>query len=276
MALRSFPLSDDALLELTGDDRTEWLQGQATNDVRLLKPRGRLSFLFCEPTGQLLAILEAWAFDDRIVMSTARERVSAVLDRVESMTILEDVAAREIPGAGLWLSDAPPEGPWLALPSGRTAEGGWDVWGAEADLRRLAEQAEPVDSEPLRIAAGVPKWGVDAGPRTLPAELGPAFERAHVSYAKGCYTGQEVLMRMHTRGHANRTWVGLVADEALVVGEPVFFSEREVGRVTSAAALPDQYLGAAMLRNEAAAEGTAVRVGGARAEVRTMPLVRTA
>ncbi len=88
-----FDLDDRAVLELTGDDCLEWLQGQATNDVRGLADGLSLSFCFCQPTGQLLAVVDAWAFEDRIVMSTARECVGAVLERVERMTILEDVAA---------------------------------------------------------------------------------------------------------------------------------------------------------------------------------------
>jgi folate-binding protein YgfZ len=246
---------DFGLIELRGDDRLEWLQGQATNDVAGLRPGGHVAFCLCEPTGQLLAVLDAWAFEDRIVLRTERERIPAVLERVETMTILEDVAARE--------TDDVPEA-------------------VREAAARLADP-DPERAEARRIASGVPRWGADMGPRTLPPELGPAFEAAHVSYRKGCYTGQEVLMRMHSRGHTNRTWVGLVADRPMRPGEPVVSEGKEVGRIASAspaaialdgAPAEPRYVAAATLRNEAASEGARVRVGGVEAEVRTMPMLR--
>ncbi len=247
-----------AAIELLGDDRLEWLQGQATNDVGSLKPGERVAFCFCEPTGQILAVIDAWAFDDRIVLVTERERASAVLERVERMTILEDVVAREAEN----------------IPAN-----------VREFLARFPKD-HPEASEASRIAAGVPRWGFDMGPRTLPPELGPTFEADHVSYRKGCYTGQEVLMRMHSRGHTNRTWVGLVADRPMTVGAEATLEGQEVGRVTSASsatlhsenpASPDAegatlYVAAATLRNEATSAGTTVLVGDVEATVRTMPI----
>ena len=231
-----------ALVELTGNDRLEWLQGQATNDLRGFTPGQSLSFCLCEPTGQLLAVLDAWAIENRILLTMACERVDAVLEHVERMTILEDVAARNLTAdyAGFAVrgndaeaavgSDFPlPKldadavygdsvgSPVFLLRSVHPL-GGWDVWipnGAEVAGRSLSNKTQVVsfdEEEALRIVAGIPAWGEDMGPRTLPPELGADFEARHISYTKGCYTGQEVLMRMHSRGHTNRTWVGLVGE----------------------------------------------------------------
>ena len=125
-------------------------------------------------------------------------------------------------------------------PSDRTGEGGWDVWASKSSLDAWREGFEILDPELSRILAGIPKWGAAVGPRTLPPELGPAFEASHVSYSKGCYTGQEVLMRIHSRGHTNRTWVGLVSDAPLCVGASVLYEDREVGRVSSASTRPTE------------------------------------
>ncbi|MFX6234584.1 tRNA-modifying protein YgfZ, partial [Acinetobacter baumannii] len=67
----------------------------------------------------------------------------------------------------------------------------------------------------LELRAGNPRLGGDTTQKTLPPELGPAFESRTVSYTKGCYMGQEVLMRIHSRGHTNRTWVCLTSAEPL-------------------------------------------------------------
>ncbi len=288
-------LREWSLLELTGDDRLEWLQGQATGDVRGLTPGNRRSFCLCEPTGQILAVLDAWALPDRIVMTTSRELAKAVLARVERMTIMEDVVAAERGWEGVSVQGPEaaqklegrldlPEGDagttvwegrevWL-LRSNRAPHGGWDVWSPAGT--GLAERFPTIAFEAYeaaRIVAGVPRWGVDMGPRTLPPELGPDFEARHVSYDKGCYTGQEVLMRMHSRGHTNKTWIGLVADSPLPVGAEVVHEGKPAGLVSSAAGPTELgFVGAATLRNEATQPGTCVLVGGVEAEVRRMPL----
>lgn len=283
---------------MTGEDRREWLQGQATNDLRALAAGQRTSFCFCEPTGQTLAVIDAWETGDRILLTTAADRAAAVLDRVERMTILEDVeacltdlqivsvqgpTASEDLGRLLDLSQTKSaygrSVAWVC-PSDRTGCGGWDVWLSPEESERLRAAfppALPQAVEIARIEAGIPAWGADVGPKTLPPELGDAFEARHVSYAKGCYTGQEVLMRMHSRGHTNKTWVGLVAAHPLALGEEVSLAGKVVGIVTSSAISP-RYgpIGAGMLRNEATEEGMQVQVGGVEAVVRRMPILRPA
>jgi folate-binding protein YgfZ len=131
-----------------------------------------------------------------------------------------------------------------------------------------------------RLEAGIPLYGADMNARTLPPEMGAQFEARHISYKKGCYTGQEVLMRIHSRGHTNRTWVGLLSDDPLEIGAPIAHSLRaDAGTVTSSVFSPDYgYLGAAMVRNELAFDGEMVKVrterGDVEAEVRRMPILR--
>ena len=291
-------------LELSGEDRKGWLQGQATNDVARLTDGNGRSFCFCEATGGLLAVFDAWALPDRIVMTTERARSSESLARVERMTIMEDVAARdlgdELVGFSIQgpmatkalaeLVELPALDAGLASYEGssallfradRTGFGGWDVWlprDAETARKTLLERFPTVALgavEAARIEAGIPRWDSDMGARTLPPELGTAFESRHVSYKKGCYTGQEVLMRMHSRGHTNKTWVGLVAEAAFKTGDEVVHRGKTVGIVGSAAPSPDYgMVGAATLRNEAAHPGEVVTIGGAEAEVRPMPILR--
>ncbi|RYG21157.1 hypothetical protein EON82_19310 [bacterium] len=294
--------SEWTCLELHGDDRLEWLQGQATNDVRGLTPGKSLSFCLCEPNGSLLAVLDAWALEDRILLTTARELEQAVLDRVERMTILEDVTAVvsskflvSIQGVGVdqalgELFELPSaeagtvrlqDGGVFALRSRRTSAGGWDLWADSTLANEIAQrfpEASVEDYEAERIVAGIPKWGVDMGPKTLAPELGPDFEARHISYQKGCYTGQEVLMRIHSRGHTNKTWVGLLASSPVPLGASVEHDGKSVGMVSSSAASPSSpgFIAAATLRNEAAQEGEQVTVGGVEATVRPFPLARDA
>jgi folate-binding protein YgfZ len=162
---------------------------------------------------------------------------------------------------GSALPDLPPRGNTpISLPS---AEGmlvrrpddspdGFDLWiradsalAARERLVRagvisLSEEA----AEILRVEAGQPAWGkeLDASVLLLEADMPDA-----VSYTKGCYVGQEIVARLHARGHANRALRGFVLghdaplphpSDTLHVPEDGPDAGREVGRITSAVASP--------------------------------------
>ena len=88
-----------------------------------------------------------------------------------------------------------------------------------------------------RIESGVPRWEREIDARILPAEAG--LDRTHVSFAKGCYPGQEPVARLHFRGHPNRGLRVLELDEWPDHDAPLLHDGREVGRVTSAARRAD-------------------------------------
>jgi folate-binding protein YgfZ len=100
------------------------------------------------------------------------------------------------------------------------------------------------------VDAGVPWLGAELDESVFPAEAG-VVERA-VSFTKGCYLGQETVARMHYRGHPNRQLRQLLFEgDAPAAGTPLRSGARDVGRVTSAAALPDgRVVGLGYVRRE--------------------------
>ena len=103
-----------------------------------------------------------------------------------------------------------------------------------------------------RIEAGTPLYNIDFGPESLPAESGVLSDR--VSFTKGCYLGQEIVARMHSRGHPKQCLVALRLDRVIndATGEPSLpgggaavldSSGAPVGAVTSSTVAP--MLGAA-------------------------------
>jgi tRNA-modifying protein YgfZ len=298
-----------ALIELTGEDRKGWLQGQVTNDVRQLDLGASYSFCVCEPTGQILSVCDVWSLPERFFLTCPIETVPALLKRFEQMVIMEDVRARDVtgeyelasiqgPAATAQLSELV-ELPKLdagvgslagtevyCLRSDRTGLGGWDIVvpkDATKSLKLLDKTFQPILAEAYEIArleAGIPRYGKDYDAKTLPPELGPAFEAKHISYSKGCYTGQEVLMRIHSRGHTNRRWMALYSDSPFQEGSTISHPRRpDAGKVTSAVLSPDfGYVGAAMLRREVAEDYETVRIEGpegvVEAETRLMPILR--
>jgi folate-binding protein YgfZ len=118
----------------------------------------------------------------------------------------------------------------------------------------ISEGARPVGlaaADIVRVEAGRPEWGIDMDDATIPQEAN--LESLHaISYTKGCYTGQEVVARVHFRGHVNRTLRGLLADHAIPPKATLVSNERaDVGDVRSSVVSPR--LGAialAMVRRE--------------------------
>ena len=90
--------------------------------------------------------------------------------------------------------------------------------------------------EQARIRAAVPRLGLDIGENTIPAEGGANLIEGSVSFTKGCYTGQELVARIDSRGgNVPRPLRVLIGEQALEIGGVVTFDGREAGVVTSAA-----------------------------------------
>jgi folate-binding protein YgfZ len=103
-----------------------------------------------------------------------------------------------------------------------------------------AEPAGLAASEVARVEAGRPEWGLDMDDTTIAQEAN--LDELHaISYTKGCYTGQEVVARVHFRGHVNRHLRGLRtagAEPPPTAAQLVDDSGRPVGEVRTAVASP--------------------------------------
>ena len=141
-------------------------------------------------------------------------------------------------------------------------------------------EADRAGLEVLRIRAGWPVMGVEIGPRTIPAELGPCLISKSVSFTKGCYTGQELVARIDSRGGNVPRPLRLIeiadagdADAGdLVAGAAVTVDGETVGEVTSAAFDPASDLTVALGPVHRRVEPpAAVAVAGCDATVRALP-----
>lgn len=303
--IADFPLR---FMAIHGEDRKAWLQGQLTNDLRELESGGSIAGCFCTPTGQLLAICRVWSLDGGYILGTHKGSFSAVAERFETHVVMEDVTAEpmdewapysvqgplatkclseflELPtlDAGLVAFDNH-EG--IALRADHSGLGGWDILvsrsfscAVESRLAKIGVITEE-SLNAAQVEAGIPQFGVDTDARTLPPELGEAFVAKSISYTKGCYTGQEVLMRIHSRGHTNRTWVGLICETMPSKGQPISVgSTTSAGHVTRTAYSPRfGPIAAGFLKNDFAHFGESVAIqtdsGPVQAEVRPMPILR--
>src|SRR5205823_14386242 len=119
-------------------------------------------------------------------------------------------------------------------------------------------------AEAIRIEAGVPRFGRDMDEDTIPLEAG--IETRAISFSKGCYVGQEVIIRVLHRGHGRvaRKLMGLriEGDAVPSAGAPVRDGAREIGRVTSSTRSPaaQQPIALAYLHRDFVTPGPTVSV----------------
>lgn len=125
----------------------------------------------------------------------------------------------------------------------------------------------------LRIEAGVPWFGYDFNENYIPHEA--ALETTHLSSTKGCYTGQEIVERVRSRGHVNRRRVGLQFTGPRVpeAGIKLVSGGQEVGQVTSLAYSPKlgRTIGMGYVRREHSTVGSPLEWAEGRAQVSELP-----
>jgi tRNA-modifying protein YgfZ len=110
--------------------------------------------------------------------------------------------------------------------------------------------------EPLRIEAGLPRYGHELSQAYIPLE---ANLWADVSFTKGCYIGQEIIARMESRGRIAKKLVRLRASEPLEVGAEITAEGQKVGTITSAAVGPDGPVALGYVRTAVLEESDASR-----------------
>src|SRR4029077_158126 len=125
----------------------------------------------------------------------------------------------------------------------------------------------------LRLEQGIPWFNYDFGEKQIPHEA--ALENSHISYTKGCYTGQEIVERVRSRGQVNRRRVGLrFAGEAVPgPGEVLTSDGKEAGHVTRAAFSPalSSAIGVGYVRKENNSPGSKLEWRGGTATVTNFP-----
>src|SRR3954452_198766 len=219
---------DRALVRMSGPDAVAHLQSMVSNDVERIPAGGGAYALLLTPKARVISDLEVFNTGAGLVLACPPETRDDVVDVLLRARFRKKVELEPAVGAVVW---GDPDGADDAVATFETPIGPY----------RLVEQAPAGngsrDWEVARIEAGIPRFGCEFGPDTMPAEAG-LVERA-VSFTKGCYPGQEPIARLHYRGHANRGLRGLAFPGGLPEpGAAIAADDREVGRVTSVAESP--------------------------------------
>jgi folate-binding protein YgfZ len=309
-----FRLRERGLIAVEGADRVRWLNGMVSNDVAVLQPgtgRSGCYALLLTPKGGIVADLHVLQMGDAFWLELAAQALGPTLERLEKYIIADDVrlANRSEAFARLGLEGPRSEEILTRVLGGaaRPAADSWtpasvagaDVvvaafgWSGERAFQLIApaaagdavhavlEQAGdssdlvvagPEVLEVLRIEAGVPRFGAELDEEVLPAEA-HLNERA-ISFDKGCFTGQEIVARIESRGQVQHLLVGLhfEGDALPEVGAAIEIDGRRTGEVTSVCrSTAHGAIGLAFVRRPHATSGSEVLVGGRAARVVALP-----
>ena len=303
-----------AYLSFTGPDRVRYLNAILTNNIKdLATGEGAISLLL-NPQGHILAELETYALPEShfcVSYAMIREQLIEWMDKyiiMDDVTLTDETAlygtlalegrkaaavVREITGVDIAhlgeLSST--EGTLNRIPCRVVKRSPGNLPGAELVVARdqlgtlwqiLREATRRHGGGPAgytalsgqRLAQGVPWFGYDFGEKQIPHEAG--LESSHISYTKGCYTGQEIVERVRSRGHVNRHRVGLLfsGDAVPEAGAALATQNgKEAGYVTRAGRIwdPERIIGMGYVQKGAEAPATALRWSGGTATVTRLP-----
>jgi folate-binding protein YgfZ len=244
-----------AVIDVAGEDRVSFLQGQLTQEMRGLSAGESRAAAGLTPKGKLLFVAQVVGLEDRLRLVVPETLRQIVLDHLRKYAVFTKVAIEnrsteflrvgvygplgaklETPAVVLRLRPGTDLSAHLLVPAALREE----VLSllADAGSTELPEEI----AEILRVEAGRPAFAVDMDSSNLPDEVG--MDDA-ISTTKGCYVGQEVVARLRTYGRVNRRLVSFrFPDGPLPAGDVLrrpaeeIPSRTEAGRVTSSVVSP--------------------------------------
>ncbi|PYR23176.1 MAG: hypothetical protein DMF98_18945, partial [Acidobacteria bacterium] len=230
----SIDRSSRGRIVVSGPDRASYLQGLLTNDIAALKPGRGCYAAYLTAQGRMIADLNVYELGDVILLTMEGDTKDTVLSKLDQLIFSEDVQLGDVtatfaqtavigPDAAATVSALltgttagtlaalPEHGNLRALWDGAPAivariddagEAGYDVFVDRAEAAPFmsaigAAGAVPLDlptAEAIRLEAGVPRFHRDMDEETIPLEAG--IESRAISFTKGCYVGQEVVIRV--------------------------------------------------------------------------------
>ncbi len=254
--------ADHGVLRVSGAERAAWLQGLLTNDVLSLPQHDARYAAYLTPHGRMISDMRLVALADALLLEVPRAVAHSLAGRLDALIFAEDVQVTDQSEMTAIVEVYGPDAD-AAIRACQQALGSLGAHVARdmsslLAVRMLYVTAEQLPAlrqalraadlpevsadtlDVLRIETGIPKFLVDMDQDTIPLEAG--IEDRAISFNKGCYVGQEIIVRVTQRGGGRvaKRLVGLLVDGVDVppAGAPIVTAQREIGRVTSATRSP--------------------------------------
>jgi folate-binding protein YgfZ len=289
------------LVEVSGKEAVMFLNGLITNDVKALAEKSSILAAFPNAQGRLLAIVRVLKIEDKFIFVTEPETYEKVLHNLNRFTLAGDFKVKDLTEHFSCISlrgkdfsnfqfSIPNENEIVEIDFQSVKifsvkafrANGFDVFVPQTQIQEEfwkellnlgATEISEETQELLRIENGVPKYGLDMDETTIVPELGID---GLISYKKGCYIGQEIIARIHFRGHVAKQLTGLILEDKVEPNAELKTVEgKNAGKITSVAYSPglDKYIALAFVRYDYLLEGTELKVDELNAKVKNLPFV---
>jgi tRNA-modifying protein YgfZ len=272
------------VIRVEGEDAAKFLHGQLTQDFALMGTHEARLAALCNPKGRMLASFVAVKRTPQDILLVCRHDILAPTLKRLSMYVLRAKArlsdasgafvlaglagdlVAQVAGAAL--------APWARHDAGDACVVGLYPAGGVPRAMWIAPLGTPLPAGPAMPDALWPWGDVQSGVATISAPVVEAFvpqmlnyeSVGGVNFKKGCYPGQEVVARSQFRGTLKRRAYLAQAPGALHAGQEVFHAgdpDQPCGTVVEAAAAPQGGFSAIVSMQVSAADGGALRAGGA-------------
>lgn len=271
------------LIEVSGKEAVQFLNGLITNDVAKLAENAQMSAAFPDAKGRLIAVVRVLRTGDKFLFETEVTTHEKVFNNLFRFTFAGDFFVADLSEKYTFFQISN-----LKLNISNSfvfdTNFGSDIFVPNDEVENFKDELSNQNAveisdevfEVLRIEQGIPLYGFDMDEMTIVPELGDEL----ISYNKGCYIGQEIIARIHFRGHIAKQLRGLVFEEENVSINPNDELKspdgKSAGRITSVTSSPrlNQTIALAFVRYEFLAEETELKVNDLAAKVRNLPLVR--
>lgn len=289
-----------SLISVEGAQGAEYLQGQLTQEIEALEPGQGAYAALLDRKGHMQSDARVLCIaDDRIQIDLEPIGLPATLRHLTMYSVGRELEISDITGHQAVFYILGPAAFALTKLAPLAAEndhavivlGGVDARAVRTDLGldlicdaasgpalgKALEQSGAVAiseeaAEILRVENGRPRFGAEMSTKTIPQEA-DLNERA-VSFAKGCYIGQETVARLHYKGKPNRHLRGLRLGAPASAGDSIKLGERELGTIGTAVLSPALGPVALAIVRREGEPGTKVEVGeGIEAEITELPLL---
>ena len=301
-------------LNFTGPDRVRYLNAILTNNIKGLSDHHGAVSLFLNPQGHIQAELETYAYPDRLFCVSFAMIRQHLIEGLDKYIIMDDVTLTDMTEQfGTLALEGPKATAWSAKLTGIEIHKLSDLEVRECEVnsmpctisKRTVGSAASVEFvtdranlqslwslllstakeagggamgytalNAVRLEQAIPWYGYDFTEKQIPHEAG--LQDSHISYTKGCYTGQEIVERVRSRGQVNRTRVSLKFDtpNQPAPNTALLFDGKEFGYVTRTGFSPaaNTFIGMGYVRREKAAPESVLELAGGTATVYAAPV----
>lgn len=271
------------LIGVWGKEAVPFLDGMITNDMKTLEDGQQMLAAFPNAQGRLLAVVRVLRHGDKFLIETEEATREKLYNNLFRFTFAGDFFIEDLSDGHRYFDIAGT--PTEIVPvtdtirfDGRGFYGYFVPSGLADEFTSHLDEAgilaiDDATHETLRIENGITKYGTDMDETTIVAELG--FPEM-ISYTKGCYIGQEIIARIHFRGHVAKQLTVLTSLEPIEAGAQLAAQDgKPAGRVTSVAHSPDlgRWVAIACVRYDYLSPGTELISGDHPAIVTPLPLI---